>query len=274
VPQGSILGPLLFLIYINDFPYIIHQIAKPVIYAGDTNIVVHAANDTELQVKIDDSIYLLNEWFLVNGLTLNLDKMNIIKFSSRKSKEEHIRFRYPNTIKEIDSLKFLGLELGKFLNWKNHIEKTLPRLSSACFAVRSMSSYCDITTIKMIYFAYFHSLLEYGIAFWGNSTKSVKVFKLQKRVIRLTTGNNVRTSCRPLLPMLGIMTLPSQYIFSLMRFLSRNLEFSTFNSTIHNYNIYQKGLHYESVGVFNKLPHNITELILHNKSFLTKLKNY
>ena len=74
-----------------------------------------------------------------------------------------------------------------------------------------------------------------------------------------------------------------------MRFLSRNLEFYTFNSTIYNYNtrnrilfhkpsslltIYQKGLYYESVGVFNKLSHNIAELISHNKIFLTKLKKY
>ena len=101
------------------------------------------------------------------------------------------------------------------------------------------------------------------------------------------TGSDVRTSCRPLFPVLVIMILPSQYIFSLMRFLSQNLEFYTFNSTVHNYNtrnrillhkpsslltIYQKGLYYESVGVFNKLPHNIAELISHNKSFLTKLK--
>ena len=128
-----------------------------------------------------------------------------------------------------------------------------------------MFSYCDITAIKMTYFAYFHSLLEYGIAFWGNFTENVKVFKQQKRAIRLMTGSNVRTSCRPLFPVLGIMTLPSQYIFSLMRFFSQKLEFYTFNSTVHNYNtrnkillhkpstlltIYQKGLYYESVGVF------------------------
>jgi len=215
--------------------------------------------------------------------------MNVIKFSSppQKNKEEHIRFRYLNIIKETDSLKFLSLELDKFLNWKNHIDKLLPRLGSACFAIRSVSCYCDITTIRMIYFAYFHSLLQYGIAFWWNSTERVTVFKLKERAIRLMTGSNVRTSCRPLFPMLGIMTVPCQYIFSLMRFLSRNLELYKFNSTVHNYNtrnrillhkpsslltIYQKGLYYESVGIFNKLPHNIAELISHNKSFLTKLK--
>jgi hypothetical protein len=76
-----------------------------------------------LEFKIDDSIYQIREWFLVNGLTLSLAKMNIIKFSSTKSKAEHIYIRYLNTIKETDSLKFLGLQPDKFLNWKNHIDK-------------------------------------------------------------------------------------------------------------------------------------------------------
>jgi len=65
-----------------------------------------------------------------------------------------------------------------------------------------------IAAIKIFY----HHL--YGIALWGNSIESVKVFKLQKRAIRLMTGTNGRTSCRPLFAMLGIMTLPSQYVFS------------------------------------------------------------
>jgi len=123
VPQCSVLGPLLFLIYINDFPYIIQQITKPVIYADDTCTLVSSENDMGLEFKIDDSIYQIREWFLVNGLTLSLAKMNIIKFSSTKSKAEHIYIRYLNTIKETDGLKFLGLQLDKFLNWKNHIDK-------------------------------------------------------------------------------------------------------------------------------------------------------
>jgi len=103
------------------------------------------------------------------------------------------------------------------------------------------------------------------------------------------TGNNVTTSCRPLFPRIGIMTLSSQYIFSLMRFFSRNLQLYTFNFTIHNYNtryriqlhklstaltLYQKGLYCESVRIYNKLPYNIAELILQNKGFLTNLKKY
>ena len=69
-----------------------------------------------LEVKIDDSVYQINKWFSVNGLTSNLDKINIIKFSSTNRKSEHINFRYLNIIKENYSLKFLGLQLDMFLN--------------------------------------------------------------------------------------------------------------------------------------------------------------
>jgi len=89
----------------------------------------------ELHAKVSDTIHHIKKWFLVNGLTLNLDKMNIIKFSPQKRKEEHNHLSYLNVIKETDSLKFLGLELDKFLNWKNHIDKLLPKLSSACFVI-------------------------------------------------------------------------------------------------------------------------------------------
>jgi len=131
--------------------------------------------------------------------------------------------------------------------------------------------------------------LEYDIAFWGNPSESVKVFKLQNRAVKLMTGNKVRASFRPPFPRLGIMTLSSQYIFSLMKFLSKNLQLCTFNFTIHNYStryriqlhkpstaltLYQKGLYYESLRIYNKLPNNIAELILQNKGFLTNLKKY
>jgi hypothetical protein len=232
VPQGLVLGPLQFLISINDLPHKINYIAKPVIYADGTSILVNATDITELQTKINDSIHHTYEWFSVNRLTVNFDKTNTIKFRSKKGKEIHNCFSYHNSIiKESNNIKFLGLELDKFLNWKKHIDRLLPKLSTACFVIRTMSSYSNIPTLKMIYVPHFHSLLEYGIVFWDNSTGSVKVFKLQKRIIRLMTGSNARTSCRPLFPKLGIMTSSSQYIFSLMRFLSHNVELYTFNST-------------------------------------------
>jgi hypothetical protein len=93
-------------------------------------------------------------------------------------------------LKEISHTKFLGLELDKNINWNNHIQKILPRLSSACYVIRRMSLFCNLTTLKMIYFAYFHLIIEFGIIFWGILVESKKILIQQKRIIRAMTGFN------------------------------------------------------------------------------------
>jgi hypothetical protein len=82
LPQASILGPLLFIIYMNDLPRGINQFANPVIYADDTSVLVSAQNLEDLKSKFDFTLHYISDWFFFNGLTLNMDKTNIIKFSS------------------------------------------------------------------------------------------------------------------------------------------------------------------------------------------------
>ena len=134
----------------------------------------------------------------------------------------------------INNTKFVGLELDKNISWKNHLQKILPKLSSACYLARRMYPCCKWNTLKMIYFAYFHAVMEYGIIFWGHSVESKRIFQRQKRVIRIMTGSTSRISCRTLFQKLQILTLTSQYILSLMRFLSSNLEIYKFNASVHN----------------------------------------
>jgi hypothetical protein len=114
--------------------------------------------------------------------------------------------------KRIQQYKISSFGIRHFLNWKNHVDNLLPKLSSACFVIRTRSSCGNIYALKMIYSAYFHSLLEYVIVFWGSSTNSMKAFKLQKRIIILM-GSNATTCCRCLFPKLGIMTVFSTHIF-------------------------------------------------------------
>jgi hypothetical protein len=112
---------------------------------------------------------------------------------------------------EINHTKFLGLELDKNINWKNHIQKILPKLGSGCYLITKMSPFCNLTTLQMTYFAYFHSIIEFGIIFWGISVESKKILLQQKRIIRAMTGTNFKTSCINLFRKLEILTLPSQY---------------------------------------------------------------
>jgi len=176
-------------------------------------------------------------WFSANGLTLNMEKTNIVKFtSSYHQNEAFLIICQRKIITGTNNTKFLGLELDKNISWKNHVQKIIPKLSSACYLVRRMYPCCNSSTLKMIYFTCFHTIMEYGIIFWGVSIESKRIFQQQKRIIRIMTGSISRISCRTLFRKLEILTLTSQYILSLMRFLLSNLEFFTFNTSVHNIN--------------------------------------
>jgi len=99
--------------------------------------------------------------------------------------------------------------------------------------------FSGMTMLIMICFAYFHSIIEYGVIFWGNSIESKRVFQLQKKTIRIMTGSQSRTSCKPLFQSLELLT-PSQYILSFMQVLSHNLEIYIVNFTVHGINTRNK----------------------------------
>jgi hypothetical protein len=190
-------------------------------------------------------------------------------------------------LQDVKNIKFLGREIDKFMNWKVHVKLILTKLGNACLAIRNMKSCCNIETLRMIYLAYFHSIMKYGIIFWGNSAEAKKVFLLQKRTLRITMGINHRNSCRPVFTELNILTLASQYILSSMIFVKNNLELFTFNCTVHNkltrnrgdlrvlqshLSIRQKGVHYMSVKIFNSLPKFLVDLLEDETMFVEKLK--
>jgi hypothetical protein len=95
----------------------------------------------------------------------------------------------------------------------------VPKLSEACYAVKSMYHISNINTLKSIYFVYFHSIIKYGIIFGGNSSNSKKIFTLQKKIIRIVVGAQPGTACRSLFKKLEILPIPCQYIFSLINFI-------------------------------------------------------
>jgi NurA-like 5'-3' nuclease len=135
----------------------------------------------------------------------------------------------------INNTTCLGLELDKNISWKNHVQKILPKLSSVCSLARRMYPCCKSKNLKMIYFAYFHAVMEYGIIFWGDSVESKRIFQKQKQTnkkIRIMTGSTSRISCRSLFQKLQMLTLTSQYILSLMRFLSSNVKIYKFNTSL------------------------------------------
>jgi hypothetical protein len=144
-------------------------------------------------------------------------------------------------------------------------------------------------TLRMVYFTYVHSTISYGIMFWGNLPYSEKIFKMQKRVIRIITNSRVRDLCRQLLKKMKILTLYSQHIFSLLIYVIKNKHLFNTNDQMHsvhtrfktnlhppiaNVTKFQKGVYHSGIKILNNLPHNIKDLADEIKLFRHALKTF
>jgi hypothetical protein len=159
VPQGSILGPLLFITYISDLPLRRNSVSEPILFAEDTGVMISNRNFEDFCTISNSVLSRMIEWYAANKLVLNLEKTNIMKFVTTNSPHSALTIGYKDKyIEETVNSKFLCLHLDNHLNWKDHIAQLIPKLSGACYAVGSKFHISNINTLKSIYFAYFHLL--------------------------------------------------------------------------------------------------------------------
>ena len=290
VPQGSVLGPLMFLIYINDLSGHIRRIANPVLFADDTSIIITHNSTQEYQNIISQVTSETLKWCQANLLTLNLTKTHFLQFQTKNKIVPKTQLAASNTIiTNVNSTKFLGIIIDCSISWKEQISELTSKLNKACYAIRAIKPLLSLHVLRTVYFAYFHSIMTYGIVFWGNSHLSSTIFKIQKRALRIMTNKSKRESCRPIYNQLQILTLPSQYIFSLLIFVVKNKDLFLLNSDIHSFNtrnnsnlhipdtnltIFQKGVLYSGCKIYNKLPPHIKSLSNNLKRFKSLLKGF
>ena len=164
----------------------------------------------------------ISNWFRSNLLTLNYDNTHILQFVTKKQKEIQQQIVTSNSVvTNTNSTKFLGLIIDSTLSWKKHVNELTLKLNKACYVTRTLTFLKSPEMLRMVYFSNFHFLMSYGI-FWGNSHHSINIFKIPKRIIRITTNSNRCDTCRPLFQQLRILPLPSQYIYSLLSFVVTN----------------------------------------------------
>jgi hypothetical protein len=290
VPQGSVLGPLLFNIFINDFPLELGKTAEVVMFADDTSILCAAKDSYNLNIKLDVVFKYLSTWFQNNQLMINLNKTQIVKFTPIQTTSYSLHTLYFNDrLNEAELIKFLGLQLDNHLTCREHIESLTHKLSSVCFQIRKLSNILNLENLKVIYYAYYHSLVKYGIIFWGNTSDSHKVFVIQKRLIRIMMGVDSTHTCRDLFRKLEILPLPCVYLFSLMTFVAGNLDKFQTNYAVYTtgtrrndhlhlpfarLSSYQRGVYYSGIKLFNTLPLYITVLKNDKKQFRQALRSY
>jgi len=200
VPQGSVLGPLMFLIYINDLPFTLNKIATPVIFTDDTSVIITNNNKTDFEIALHQTRIEMSNWFQSNLLTLNYEKTYLLQFSgthkheTKKKQIGNVNSQITNTT----STKFLGLKIDSTLTWREHITVLTPKINKACYAIRTLMFLNSPEILRMVYLSYFHSIISYGIIFWGNSYSSINIFRIQKTIIRIMTKSNKCDTCHPL----------------------------------------------------------------------------
>ena len=189
VPQGSVLGPLLFILYINDLANCC-AVGKIRIFADDTAVYFACSNITEFIQIASTVMKQLDKWFASNLLTLNTDKSYFCIFRTVQNRRlilpEAIEFNN-KSIKRAKSIKYLGITLDEFLDWNEHIKNVKKSLNSLFSVFYNIKRYLTIEHIRVIYYAMIYSRIKYGICAYGftNKDKLDKVQVLQNKLLKV-----------------------------------------------------------------------------------------
>ena len=187
VPQGSVLGPLLFLIYFNDLAIVL-KVLKFYLYADDTSIYFDSDDLFTLQKVGNRELRKVKKWLDANRLSLNVAKINFIIFHSKPNNlNELIRIKFGSKLlTHAESIKYLEILVDSTLTWKPQVSELYPKEQArTCRIFFRMQQYAAPETLKLPYYSLFYSFLSYGIVIWGLTHPSIldRLFKVNKRVI-------------------------------------------------------------------------------------------
>lgn len=188
VPQGSILGPLLFILYINDICSIPYT-EKLVMYADDTNAFFSAETMVDLQVTVTNYLRHLEFWLHENKLALNASKTKYVIFRPTNKPCITLKFSFQDTTLEcVKTQKFLGVWFEENMSWNTHVTKLAPELGKTVGCMYKLSDLVPLWLKKGIYYVHFYSRLSYCALVWANTSAQNlnKLQVLQKKVLRIS----------------------------------------------------------------------------------------
>ena len=178
-PQGSCLGPLIYLIFTNDLAKNVTH-CNTIMFADDTTLYKTHNNLRFLKWSLEQEFSTLLDWFRANKLTLNVDKTACILFQKSGSTKEIELDLGGTIIPSTSTAKFLGMWLDRHLNWSTHLNKLYTKLKRNKALLRLGRNYMNEQTRKLVYYAHVNSHIQYGLLLWGNNISKDQLNKLQQ----------------------------------------------------------------------------------------------
>ena len=223
VPQGSILGPLLFLIYINDLPSV-SNLFMPILFADDTNLFCTGRNIDSLVKEINAEMSKVYSWVKANKLSLNIDKTNFMLFTPKGFSRTMSNILIDgHQISEVKETKFLGVIIDNNLKWSAHIQYISRKISKGIGVMVKARKVFERNTLLSLYNSLILPYLNYCIHVWGKAynTHLNHLIKMQNKAVSLIACITPRTNTDPLYSALNIMPLKSLYMYAIGLFMYR-----------------------------------------------------
>ena len=248
VPQGSNLGPLLFILYINDI-HKVSPLCDVILYADDCNLLFQKPRSQDVTVfrnTVNSTLDKLSDWFSCNDLSLNISKTNYMVFSGRRRVEiSGIRINNAE-LQKTRQCNFLGITIDDKLSWKPHIELTCRKLSRSIGFLRKVNRSFPEVVMRQLYDCFILPYLQYGISIWGAACKtSLEPLKvLQRKSLKLVLNLPRRTASTEVHRLAKALTIDAIYTIRVATFVYRFQNFLlpqcfrdyfTINSTVHRH---------------------------------------
>ena len=290
VPQGSVLGPILFLFYVNDLPNITNYL-KTTLFADDTVISYSHKSYNFLINKLNEGLDELMFWMLSNRLTVNADKTHSMLFSNRPIIIDNTS---PNIMINGDAndlvscCKYLGVLIDKNYSFSDHIKLVIQKVSRSLGILYKIREVLPVETRVRYYYSFIYPYLSYAVIIWGSTYEDHlrNLVILQKRVVRTVFGSSYLAHTTPIFRKLRILKFIDVYRYNLALYMYKNIDsfqrythnFNTRNRnrllpTFHRLTKSQHSVSFRGPKLWNDLPDylkNIESL----PSFKFKLKNY